>query len=177
LIKEIDFKTLRSFFDDKSFNTFKAIDFPKSKFYALYENNQITACCRALPTEWRIVKIAGFQGFILQNIIGKIPYLNRIFNSSEFNFMAIDFIHAQSSENLEKLLEHILWDNKRNIAISWLSKNDTRKIFFEDMNQGILEIFNSKVPANIICQYKNLSAEQINELTEKPYFICTNDLT
>jgi len=162
-------------------NTFHSTPSKTSKYYTQTDaNGETLISARVTPGSWKIIKIPGFQGFLLKNIVSKLPLLNRIFNAKTFQFCAIDEVFIKDNkQNFEGFLESVLAAENENIALLWSDTND--RDYYQTItnfnNPGILEKLNSNVPACIRVHHEKLNESQINSLESTPFYISALDLT
>ena len=116
----------------------------------------------------------------MKNIISRIPLLNRIFDRKTFTFLALDFLYTQTNDSklIEQFLESVLVTENKNIAITWFDTEDNRnKAYSEIKNLGLLDKFNSQVPANIHYICNNMTQKMEQTVEKNPFFIVSADLT
>lgn len=177
--EEISFTELSNLFDKKEYNTFYESEIKEAKCFAIKKQGEIKVAFRVLPTTWSIETIGGINGFLLKYIISNIPYLNKVFPKHNLSFLAMDTIYVKSSDSIkfEELSNHVLKEYGKNIAMYWFDIKDDRINALGKINHGILDNFNSKVPANIHITHKNLSLEQVKKISENSFFIMSSDLS
>lgn len=179
-IKKIAFKELSQSIESKEFNTLSKHNIDKATCYGCFENGTLKLGVRVLPTNWKIERIEGLQGFLLKNIVSRIPILKRLFNREIFSFLALDFFYSENNneEMIDQFLESILKTENKNIAITWFDVRDKRnKIYNAIPNKGLLEKMNGQVPANIHYECNNMSKTMEQTIEKNPFFIVSADLT
>lgn len=143
-------------------------------------NGKNLAGLRAIPIKWKIVEIPGLKGFIMQNILPKIPFFNRIFNPDKLEFLAFDSLwyKEKNHDYIEKIMEHACAMYKINMGMTWGDENSkvTKKLL-ETNKLGFLHKINGKVRAMLMIRPVNMDKETIQKASNNPAYVSAVDMT
>lgn len=141
-------------------------------------NGQSLAGLRAIPIKWKIVEIPGLKGFVMQKILPKIPFFNRIFNPDKLEFLAFDSLWYKDNhhEYIEKVMEHACAKYGINMGMTWGDESSkVTKRLLKTNKLGFLHKINGKVKAMLMIRPVNMDKGAIP--SNNPAYVSAVDMT
>jgi RimJ/RimL family protein N-acetyltransferase len=171
---ELELKEIHAVLKEKyykyHFNNLEKIGY-LDNYFILKKNGNIVAGIQANPVTWIIDGMEGITGFFLLNILPKIPILNKVFNPSKFEFLAIEGIFG-SIEAIFELLEATLNHFSIYSAMLQLDVNDPYLIGFKNKGKlGLLNFLKKPTKTLLITKYP------INQSPNEPNYVSSFDYT
>lgn len=123
----------------QSFKNLENIGY-QNNYFVIKRNGEIVAGLQANPVKWKIHSMEGLGGFVIMNILPKIPILKRLINPEKYEFLAIEgFYFKDNPADLCPLLESVLSFFGMSSALFQLdSKDDLLQFFTKKGDLGIL---------------------------------------
>lgn len=149
------------------------------QYFVLFDDSgQIRAGVQGVPEHWKILSLKGKPGRLLINLVSKTPWLNRLINK-DFHFVAFDYVYLADGnpQTLESLMEAVLFMQK---CYSGLIAVDDKSGLFSTLSSltaGPLDKLKKPVVASVIARTNSANTQLMTNLSEKPFFISTMDLT
>lgn len=154
--------------------------FKGGNYYVYKENEKIVAGIKATKTEWEVLNIPGFTGFLIQNLFPYLPLLSRLFNSKSMRFVAFEaaFCEEGSEDLLIKLMESSCAMENCNLGILWAdSESELATKMKASGDLGLLNKLKKDVPANIVAKLINIGTKEKQLFFEQPAYISALDLS
>ena len=128
---------------------------------------------------WDIVSLPGLKGFVFQRLLPYLPPFSRLFKPGELHFLAFDAVWFEPGQEaaLSSLMSDICSRYKCYIGMMWFDKECPiahKTIAANKM--GMINHLKFGMGAEIVCQFFNLSAEDIKAFHEKPSFVSALDI-
>jgi len=149
-------------------------------YYVIRKNGEILAGIQSNNVKWEIVNIPGFNGFLMQKIIPRLPYLRKLFNPKSFEFISLENIIIKKGHEADffELLEGVMHDQNGNMAMTWLDTSDPMISAFTNKKElGFISRIQEPTPANIMLNFHDMDETGIAHFTNNPAYISAIDLT
>jgi GNAT superfamily N-acetyltransferase len=154
--------------------------FSNDHYFVLKENNEVIAGIQVNPVRWKIHRIPGFKGWVIQNIVPYMPVIGRLFNPKAYQFLAYEGLYCKPGKEAEllKLMESTLAHFKIYTAMLWLDTSDPLFPFLGTSKQmGFMSKTQQTHPANFVASYINMPEEEVAAFHTLPKYISAFDLT
>jgi hypothetical protein len=152
--------------------------FLNDNYFVIRDRGEIVAGCQFHRAQWKINQMPGLSGKIIMNVLPITPLINKIFNPTHFEFLAIEGIYFMPGhENtLHQLIEGLLYQEKLNSALFWFAEDcPYRKAILANGNLGLLHQFVKKSGTFVMASYKNMTDEEIKLVESHPQFASAFD--
>ena len=170
-------KMLHEQYFDHTCYTDENIDL-QNGYYLLKKGDEIIAGAMFHTSAWNIVNFPGLPGWIMVNILSKIPILKRIF-STNYKFLAVEGIVVKPGSDAEipKLLEGVCHQLGYNIAMLALDNNsDFSQSLSSQSNWGILRKLSKSIPVDVLFRFNEFTEQEKLLYHKLPAYISTNDI-
>jgi len=170
---------LRNFYKDYSFFTDEQAFF-NDRYYVLKEGNEIIAGVCAIPSSYKVYEVPGIWGWIMMEVLPKVPYYRRLFRPGEFRYLVFDAIYCKEGResSLATLFESACAAEGFNTGITWL---DDRSELFDKMrtevNLGALNRMLNAKPGLVYSRFVNLTDQEKNRFYDAPAYISGFDFS
>ena len=154
--------------------------FKHHNYFVLKENGRIIAGIQANKVEWRIEAMPGVLGKFLVKALPYIPYLNRIINPNNYQFLATEglFWKAGFEHKVKTLLEGVLYEQNCYSMLLWTDQKDIRiNTILKKSKLGILQKIKSNNDVNIVAKFNNVSEGDISAMKNQTHYISGFDCT
>ena len=147
-------------------------------YYVMRKNNEIVAGVCAIPTAYKIEKVPGFPGWMMMNILPRMPYLRRLFKLGEFRFLVLGSIYCRKGSEplLPELFESVCAFEGHHNALTWL---DDHSGIYESLSanrrMGTLNRLLKSKHGLIYASLSNINAEERKKFYEYPAYISAFD--
>lgn len=137
-------------------------------YYVLKENGEVVAGVNAIPSLYKIFDIPGIWGWVIMNVLPKMPYFRRLFSPDEFRYLVFDSIWCKPGREklLGNLFETACAMEGFNTGITWL---DDRSELYDrlrtEVKMGALNRMLNAKPGLVYARFINL-----NELEKEPFY-------
>ncbi|MGQ9621106.1 MAG: hypothetical protein ACUVTX_09025 [Bacteroidales bacterium] len=154
--------------------------FFNSKYYVLKEDGEIIAGVCAIPGAYKIYFIPGIWGWVIMNILPRVPYYRRIFSPDDFNFLVFDAIYCKKGEEkkLARLFESVCAIEGYNTGLTWA---DDRSELYEKLNNevdmGALNRMLNARPGHLYIRFVNFGEKEKDSFFEAPAYISGFDFS
>jgi GNAT superfamily N-acetyltransferase len=175
--KPIILNQLNQFYKDYGFVHFTNT-FHHDNYFVMEKDNKIIAGVQAFPVEWKILKMPGFVGKLIMNIVPHIPFINRLFNPKSHQFLVFDSIFCEVGKEAEllQLLASVLVELKVYSALLWMDKSDELFKKLNELNEwGILDKVEGKLPVTTIAKIHGLPDSKTEIFKQMPIYIAGFD--
>jgi len=118
--KESVIDLLRDFYRHHSMVNFSSIH-NNDNYFVIREHGEIVAGVQVVKSRWIVQQMEGWSGQLIMKAAPHIPFINRLFNPSDFNFVGFEGIYFKSGrkKDLMRLFEHILAEFQVNAGLFW----------------------------------------------------------
>jgi len=170
---------LGNFYKDYSFFT-DMNAFHNNRYYILKEGNEIIAGVCAIPSSYKVYEVPGIWGWIMMEVLPKVPYYRRLFRPGEFRYLVFDAIYCKKGResSLAALFESACAAEGFNTGITWL---DDRSELFDKMrtevNLGALNRMLNAKPGLVYSRFINLTDQEKNRFYDAPAYISGFDFS
>jgi len=170
---------LRNFYKDYTFFTDEHA-FHNDRYYVLKEGNEIIAGVCAIPSSYKVYEVPGIWGWIMMEVLPKVPYYRRLFRPGEFRYLVFDAIYCKEGResSLATLFESACAAEGFNTGITWL---DDRSELFDKMrtevNLGTLNRMLNAKPGLVYSRFVNLNDQEKNRFYDAPAYISGFDFS
>lgn len=158
---------------------FKDHVFLQGTYYVFERDGQVVAGAKAMKVRWRMDNIPGFWGRFLVKNGGRIPIIHKIFNPQDFRFLAFEALWCLpgSESMLISLLEGVCERLGYNMGMIWADTDSPlSELIGKHLRSGLIGMFRSDEPTEIIMNYDATDEELSRELHSKPIYISAFDL-
>lgn len=147
--------------------------FENEDYYVYRENGKVVAGIQVFDVHWRIDAMPGVKGKLLVNILPYIPFVNRIINPKNYQFLATEGLFWKDGyeSKIEELLEAVLAEKNKNSMLMWFDDGDEKLISqFRSMEVGLLQKMKADNSIEIVAKFNDFNTELKEEmLTSKTY--------
>lgn len=152
----------------KGYSFFSAEYAFSGSYYVLMENDEIIAGVNAIPSLYKIYDIPGIWGWVIMNVLPKMPLFKRLFYPDEFRYLVFDAIYCKPGreKQLGYLFETACACEGFNTGITWLDdRSDLYDKIRSEVNMGALNRMLNAKPGLVYARFINL-----NELEKEPFY-------
>lgn len=165
-------KDIKLFYKDYT-NLSKTHLFENDNYFVYRENGKIVAGIQVFDVHWRIDAMPGTKGKILVNTLPYIPFVRRIINPKNYQFLATEglFWKEGFESKVEELLEAVLAESGKNSMLMWFDDGDDKMINqFNAMNVGLMQKMKSDNSIEVVAKFNNFDSElKANMVNSKKY--------
>jgi len=135
---------------------------------------------QANPETWEFINKQGFIGFILLNVLPRIPVISKYWKPKNFRFTAIEGLYCKDGyeDKLFDLMESVCAIHKTYFILYWA--DPTSKIY-NIINkpgiQGFLSRFLTSEEIDLCAKFINWKKEDIDDFIRRPAYISCFDST
>jgi len=172
-------KKIREFYNDHIM--FFPDYLPLDNHYFVYrKDGEIIAGVQTYPVNFEIIEMPGISGWLLLNVIPRIPLLKRIFQAKKLSFVAFDGIWYKPGceKYLMPLFESVCFNFSTKIAMSWF---DSRSRIYKEVKKvvrmGFLTRILGTLPGIIRIKFFNQTEKEKQEFLEKPVYVSGYDMS
>lgn len=137
-------------------------------YYVLREGEEIVAGVNAIPSLYKIFDIPGVWGWVIMNVLPRLPYFKRLFYPDEFRYLVFDSIYCKPGREklLANLFETACAIEGFNTGITWLDdRSDLYDKIRTEVKMGALNRMLNAKPGLVYARFINL-----NELEKEPFY-------
>jgi Acetyltransferase (GNAT) family len=180
-INAVEIPKIKSLLEGKnirqSFKNLENIGY-QNNYFVIQRNGEIVAGVQANPIKWKIHSMEGIGGFVIMNILPKIPILKRLINPNKYEFLAIEgFYFKDNPADLYPLLESVLSFFGISSALFQLdSKDDLYKYFKGKGDLGILNSIKKDTKTHVMIKPIGFDWKQ-SQLAECATYVSSFDYT
>jgi hypothetical protein len=170
---------LKNYYKDYSFFT-DEYAFYSDRYYVLKEGNEIIAGVCAIPSSYKVYEVPGIWGWIMMEILPRVPYYRRLFRPGEFRYLVFDAIYCKKGRenSLATLFESACAAEGFNTGITWL---DDRSELYDkirtEVNMGALNRMLNAKPGLVYSRFVNLTDQEKNRFYDAPAYVSGFDFS
>ena len=168
---------LASFYEDYTFVHFLNI-FQKDHYYVIRQQGKIVAGIQMHKTVWRIKNMPGTTGWLLLNIVPRLPLFNKMINPKHFEFLSFEGIYFAPGHEaaLIELMEGLLAKENLKTAIFWLAATShIYQMLIKKVKLGIMHSFVKDAATYIAADMQYLEEEEKQKIINSTPYISTFD--
>jgi hypothetical protein len=172
-------KLLSDYYKDHSLFT-TDYSFYGDKYYVLRDNGKIIAGVSAIPGVHKIYDIPGIWGWVIMNLLPKVPYYRRLFSPGEFRYLVFDAIYCEKGheKELATLFESVCAAEGYYTGLTWL---DDRSHLYDkirtEVNMGALNRMLNAKPGLVYIRFINFEEKEKDGFYEAPAYISGFDFS
>ena len=148
----------------------------KPPYYAIKDDNgELLAFARFTTVRWEIVRMPGKMGGLLTKFIPFIPFLNRIIQPKNHQFLVPEMVWCKNNDEqlLNELFEGVLALKNQHLILWWVDQNDPfYKSIQTKMKWGILHKIIGTSPVDVV----QLKSKSNREENQSPVFVSAIDM-
>jgi hypothetical protein len=150
------------------------------KYYVLKEGDEIIAGVSAIPGVHKIYDIPGVWGWVIMNILPKVPYYKRLFSPGEFRYLVFDAIYCKEGREkiLGTLFESVCAAEGYYTGLTWL--DDRSRLYDKvrtEVNMGALNRMLNAKPGLVYIRFLNFEEPEKESFFEAPAYISGFDFS
>ncbi len=137
-------------------------------YYILKEKGEIIAGVNAIPSVYKVFDMPGIWGWVIMNILPRMPYFKRLFFPGEFRYLVFDSIYCKPGKEklLATLFESACAKEGFNTGLTWLDdRSDLYDKMRTEVRMGSLNRMLNAKPGLVYARFINL-----NELEREPFY-------
>lgn len=154
--------------------------FKHNHFFVFKDKGEILAGIQANPVAWRIDAFPGKFGKLLVKVIPYVPFVNRIINPANHQFLATEglFWKKGHENQIDKLLEGVLHLQKCHSMLLWTDERDERVIsVLQKTKLGLLQKLKADNTVNLVAKFNHIPIDIQNSMHENLHYISGFDCT
>lgn len=169
---------LANYYDDFSIYTDQFL-FVNENYSVWKEDGEIVAGVQPNKCHWEMKHMSGFSGFFLLHVLPLLPVVSKYFNPKKFEFLTFDYLYVKPGheDKLELLFESLMFQNKVTFSLIWQDLKSKLHPVVSTMDFGFLSNFSNVPTGKIMMTTNRVSAEQLKDITKKPFFTCGLDMS
>jgi hypothetical protein len=139
--------------------------FKNNDYFVLKQNGKIVAGVQTHNVHWRIDAMPGFSGKLAVNILPYTPFIRRIINPKNYQFLVIEglFWLDGFEHKVEALLESVLAIKQRHSLLLWIDDADDKMIdVIQSIKLGLIQKIKSDNSIEIVAKFNQFD-EQIKQ--------------
>lgn len=147
--------------------------FLNDNYFVIREDGEIVAGCQYHRVHWAINNMPGLMGKIIMKVLPGIPFINRLFNPGQFEFLAFEGIYFKEGYEgtLLRLFEGLLHQEKLHSSLFWMGENcPFRKKIHQHGNLGLMQHFVKDSGVYIMTSYRNLREDEVAMVKSGPLY-------
>ena len=152
--------------------------FLHDNYFVIRDKGEIVAGSQYHRVHWAMNQMPGFMGSIIMNVLPHLPFINRLFNPKQFEFLTFEGIYFKPGheETMLRLFEGLLHKEKLNSALYWMGETcPYRQAIKQYGHSGLLQHFVGDAGVYIMTSYRNMSAEEIELMKSGPLYASSFD--
>jgi hypothetical protein len=150
------------------------------KYYVLKDKDEIIAGVCAIPSVYKVYDVPGVWGWVMMNVLPKMPYFRRLFRPGEFRYLVFDAIYCKpgKEEFLANMFESVCAAEGFHTGLTWL---DDRSLLFDKIRTrvkmgAINRMLNAK-PGLVYARFINLTDKEKECFYDAPAYISGFDFS
>ncbi len=170
---------LNGFYRDYSFFT-TTYSFYDDKYYVLKEGDEILAGVLAIPTSYKVYDIPGVWGWVMMEVLPKMPYFRRLFRPGEFRYLVFDSIYHKPGreELLAPLFESACSQEGFHTGLTWLDdRSDMYDKIRTSVKMGAINRMLNAKPGLVYTRFINMTDEEKEIFYDSPAYISGFDFS
>jgi hypothetical protein len=149
-------------------------------YYILKEGNEIIAGVNAIPSLYKVYDVPGIWGWVMMDILPKLPYFRRLFHPGEFRYLVFDSIYCKPGREdlLANLFESACAAEGYHTGLTWL---DDRSELYDkirtDVKMGVLNRMLNAKPGLVYARFINFSELDKEAFYNAPAYVSGFDFS
>jgi hypothetical protein len=149
-------------------------------YYVLKEGTEVVAGVNAIPGLYKVYDIPGVWGWVIMNVLPRIPYFRRLFSPGEFRYLVFDSIYCSPGKEhlLSNLFETACAREGYNTGLTWL---DDRSDFYDKLRTEVkLGAFNRMLnakPGLVYARFINFTEHEKEPFYNAPAYVSGFDFS
>jgi len=150
------------------------------RYYVLKEGDEILAGVSAIPSVYKVYDIPGVWGWVMMNVLPKMPFFRRLFRPGEFRFLVFDAIYCKKGNEkiLSDLFESVCAAEGYHTGLTWL---DDRSLLYDKIRtvvkMGALNRMLNAKPGLVYTRFINISDKEKEAFYNAPAYISGFDFS
>jgi len=134
----------------------------------------------AIPSVYKVYDIPGVWGWVMMNVLPKMPFFRRLFRPGEFRFLVFDAIYCKKGNEkvLSDLFESVCAAEGYHTGLTWL---DDRSLLYDKIRtvvkMGALNRMLNAKPGLVYTRFINLSDKEKEAFYNAPAYISGFDFS
>jgi hypothetical protein len=152
--------------------------FLNNHYYVIREQGEIVAGCQYHRAHWSVNQMPGVMGWIIMNMLPKMPLISKLYNPKRFEFLALEGIYYKAGyeHTLHRLFEGLLNLEKVYSSLLWMGETcPYRDALVSYGKLGLLNHFVKDSGVYIMTFYQNMTEAEINQLKSGPLYASSFD--
>lgn len=169
---------IRKYYTGYEFFVEENLFFEDDYFVLIDERGEIISGVQAIDEHWEINSFPGRMGTSIINVLSILPWISKLINR-DFQFLALDYIFCVPGyeADLQILLESVLAIKGQNVGLIAADIESGLYKTLKKIKLGPLMKIKKPVIASIIVRSDSNNFSEIQDLSSKPAFISTLDIT
>jgi hypothetical protein len=150
------------------------------RYYVLKDGDEIIAGVSAIPSAYKVYDIPGIWGWVMMNVLPKMPFFRRLFHPGEFRYLVFDAIYCKKGNEklLSDLFESVCAAEGFNTGLTWL---DDRSMLYDKIRtvvkMGALNRMLNAKPGLVYTRFINLTDKEKEAFYNAPAYISGFDFS
>jgi len=152
--------------------------FMHDNYFVIRKNGEIVAGCQYHRVHWVVRSMKGRTGRLIMAMVPRIPLLRKLYNPSDFQFLAFEGIYVKPGyeQQLSLLFEGLLARENLNSGLYWMAENcPVRKRITDKIQPGILHTFVKDADSNIMANFHHFSEAEEKTIKDMPVYASAFD--
>ena len=153
--------------------------FQDDGYFVLERDGQLLAGAQVLENRWALKSMGGWSGWLVVNVLPRLPFVSRVFNPRRFNFLSFEalYCHDGRIEYVYELLEGLLARFQLHLPLFWL---DERSPLYQEIGRtekqlGPFSRFTKGTDIRVMVSYANIPADEIHRIEQQPVYTSSFD--
>lgn len=154
--------------------------FYDNHYYVLKENDEVICGVNAIPSVYKVYDMPGVWGWVIMNVLPKMPYFKRLFHPGEFRYLVFDSIFCKHGKEhlLANLFESACSSEGFNTGLTWL---DDRSLLYDklrtEVRMGALNRMLNAKPGLVYARFVNLTEQEKEPFYNAPAYVSGFDFS
>jgi hypothetical protein len=150
------------------------------RYYVLKDGDEIIAGVSAIPSAYKVYDMPGIWGWVMMNVLPKMPFFRRLFRPGEFRYLVFDAIYCKKGNEkvLSNLFESVCAAEGYHTGLTWL---DDRSQLYDKIRtvvkMGALNRMLNAKPGLVYIRFINLSDKEKEAFYNAPAYISGFDFS
>jgi hypothetical protein len=157
-------------------------DFERSlrgdEYFVLSDNGDILAGVQAEMLHWSVVRLPGWMGRVIVNIVPHMPLLGRRLNVGNLRFLRFGNILARPGREtaLIDLMEAVL--ARHNLIVGLILMDEKSPVYERIKSHGRLGLLSAVVTgkSKVVADFKGLTATEVADINARPMVVSARDV-
>jgi hypothetical protein len=154
--------------------------FKNNDYFVLKQNGKIIAGVQTHHVHWRIDAMPGINGKLAINILPYTPFIRRIINPKNYQFLAVEglfWINGFERE-VEELLESVLAIQQKHSLLMWIDDADDKMInAIQSLKLGLIQKIKSDNSIEIVAKFNQFDKQIKQNILHSKKYISGFDTT